>query len=606
MRKSAIIAIAIFLILAETSAVRASNSLSWPTFHGNATRTGFSDSTIPSSAKVLWQITVGQLEEWGIGGFNAGSPVIDQDKVFLVGDQIFSVDLRTGKLVWKYKDEKTAFYPYSLAAGDNKIFATINNSGNLKELTAGSVYALDEKTGQLLWKYQTQKSISHSNPLVAAGNVFVGDDSGSVYAIDAKIGKLIWQKTLEAYQIHSSPAYDNGVIYVGTETQDIGGGRTNRGSYLYALSAKDGKTLWQFETDWRSNDMPNLIHGTPAISGEVVYFGSENGWFYALNKNSGEVIWKKIITKETKTSARQAASKSLVGVSTAPALAYDKIFVGTWEGKFLALSQKDGKILWEFPYGKEGTNSSAVVADRKVCLGSHFEYFYCFNEENGKVIWKEKLGGPSAALSYGILIVPSTLTGDGSNNDTGVVFAFSNQGASEAFGPVKTANTSFEKYYPLALVLLIAILLAAVIFWLLKFRRITLKKLLIYGGLPLFAIALGVLVYIYYSRLQWTDLQTQLQKEGKVDQATGSFIDKDEPAKYIEYQGKKYFLDGNFCFKSGLLRFAVSVKRVNGAAAANGSDGNTMYAIGEKGNPTYIDSSKTNDAKSDCWGQKSP
>jgi len=380
----------------------------WPVFHGDAARTGFSNSKIPSSAKVLWEITVDQFREFGVNDFEIQRPVIDQGKVFFATGQVFAADLYSGKFIWNYKGDRPDFYPSFLAAGDGNIFITVTNSSLLKNMSEGFIYALSEDDGKFLWKYQTQKQISHSSPVLAEGKVFVGDESGSVYAIDAKDGKLVWQQQLEADQIHSSPAYEGGVIYVGTETADYRGGGTDRGSYFYALDAKDGKVLWRFESDWRSNTL-NLIHGTPAVSNGVVYFGSENGWFFALNKDSGKVIWKKIITQKE----RQAGSPGLVGVSTAPALGYGKIFVGTWEGKFLALSQKDGSTIWEYNYGDDGdgdgTDSSAVVADGKVCLGSHGLDFYCFNQENGKVLWKEKLGGPSAALSDGILVVPNDL-----------------------------------------------------------------------------------------------------------------------------------------------------------------------------------------------------
>ena len=626
MRNLITITIVIFLILIGISPVRASNSLGWPMFHGDAARTGFSESKVPSSPKVLWEITVSQLREFGVNDFEVQRPIIDQGKVFFASSQVFAADLNSGEIIWNYKGDRPDFYPSFLAAGDGRVFVTVTNSNKLKNMSEGFIYALDENDGRFLWKYQTQKQISHPSPVLAEGKVFIGDESGAIYAIETNTGNLVWKRQLEALWIHSSPAYKLGIIYVGTETSDTGDGKTGKGSFLYALDAKDGRVLWRFESDWRGYDMANFIHGTPAILEDTVYFGVENGWFYALNKDSGKVIWKKIITKGTRTAAREAAGTGLVGVSTAPALGYGKIFVGTWEGNFVALDQKDGTTIWEYNYGNEGTDSSAVLADGKVCFGSHYLDFYCFNEKNGKVIWKEKLGGPSTALSSGILVVPNDLAA--AESPGSILVAFSDKGTSGAFGPVKAKNISFEQYYPLAFVLVMAIILAIVIFWLLKFKRITLKKFLIIeqiaigyaqfqrlrakragfilDGIFLSIIILGIFVYSHYSQLQKTGLQTQLQKEGKIDQATGSFIDKDEPAKYIEYQAKKYFLDGSYCFKSGLLRFAVSVKRVNGAAAANGSDGNTMYAVGEKNNPTYIDSSKTNDSKSDCWRQKSP
>lgn len=601
------IIVAILLGIIWPFSVKAS-AAQWPVFHGDSARTGFSSSKAPSYPEILWEITTDQLREVAPEERLAGAVIIDQDKVFFTGRRIFAVDLHSGKFIWNYQDEGVDFYPSALAAGENKIFITVNGSGQLSELrnsgVTGVIYAVDEKDGKFLWQYPTKRSITNSNPVVVDGKVFVGDDSGIVYALDASTGKLIWQKQLEAYQIHSSPAYDNGVIYVGTETEDVGGGRTDRGSYMYALDAQDGKVLWQFESDWRSSEMPNLLHAAPAVLDGVVYFGSENGWFYALNKDSGQVIWKKIITKGVKTSARQARSTGLVGISAAPALGYGKIFVGTWEGNFLALDQKDGNTLWEYAYGTEGTNSSAVVADHKVCLGAYFNDFFCFGEATGKIIWKEKLGGSSAALADGILVVPNNLAAG--NPGERVIVAFSDKGISTTASKISLLSLD-NRNLQVVFVLIFVLFLGAVAYKLAKSKRMTVMQLLIFGGIPVVLIIAGFLIYRQYSSLQWTGTQTKLLESGKIDKATGSLI-SDDGIKYVEYQGKRYLLDGEYCTRSRLGRFAIIVKRFNGVAGADGQDGNTMYAIGSKDNPEYIDTknvTSTNETTGgllrDCW-----
>lgn len=111
--------------------------------------------------------------------------------------------------------------------------------------------------------------------------------------------------------------------------------------------------------------------------------------------------------------------------------------------------------------------------------------------------------------------------------------------------------------------------------------------------------------YSNYLGARKTEQQDTLIKEGKIDQSTGSFIENDSLPKHVQYQGKKYFLDGGFCARSNAQRFPVQVKRVNGAAGADGGDGNTMYAVGSKDNPGYIGSSKARDSKKDCWKRES-
>src|SRR3989344_2286037 len=305
----------------------------WSTFHGNNARTGFSESKAPSKPNVLWKWTFDDFMKINYdGNFEGNWPIIDDNKDFIALEDIFALDLKTGKKVWSYSEQGRSFFPRGLAAGNGKIFISANAGDNLKNLPPGYVYALDENTGKFLWKYQTQKGVSHSLPLFADNKVFAGDDSGNIYALDADNGNLIWKKYLEdAEVIYSSPAYSNGMIIVGTE----GSARSNAmPSRLYSLDAETGKELWRFQVDYISGKL-NLIHSTPAVSEGITYVGSENGYFYAISATDGELIWKNKIA---------SGAEELIGVSAAAALGYGKVFIGTYEGKFFALNQKDGKI----------------------------------------------------------------------------------------------------------------------------------------------------------------------------------------------------------------------------------------------------------------------
>ena len=97
----------------------------------------------------------------------------------------------------------------------------------------------------------------------------------------------------------------------------------------------------------------------------------------------------------------------------------------------MALDQKDGKIVWEYNFGKANADSSPVLAGNKVYFGvgeGGNGYFYSFNANNGDVLWKEKLGGSSGALADGILIVHNQLAEDNLNPETPMIIAFSDEG----------------------------------------------------------------------------------------------------------------------------------------------------------------------------------
>ena len=372
----------------EPSALKQEPKTSWPTFHGNPARTGFSDSTAPTNPTQLWSFS---------SGFPSRQAIVDDGVVFVSSSGVFSLGLETGKELWAYSDEEPKFYANGLAAGDGRIFVTVNDQEDSGDMAEGFVYALASNTGEFLWKYQAAAPIPYSLPLLAENKVFVGDDSGYLYALHAETGKLAWKTYLEdAEVIHSSPAFDGSLIFVGTE----GTGRSNaKPSYMYAIDPGTGGIAWRFQVDYVPNKL-NLVHAAPAVQDGVVYFGCENGYFYALSSKDGELIWKKKIA---------SGSDKLVGVSGAAGLGYGKVFIGTWSGKFFALDQKDGSVLWEQSITGQGADCSALVADEKVYFAANEGNFYCFDQGTGSIVWEQEFGGSSPALASGVLLVPDAL-----------------------------------------------------------------------------------------------------------------------------------------------------------------------------------------------------
>ena len=351
--------------------------------------------------------------------------MVADDKVFFADEeQVFALSLSKGEILWQYRDQNNPrFFPRGSAVGDGRIFVTVNDNSLIKNMRTGFIYALHSESGKFLWKTQIASAPSHSLPLVIEEKVFIGDDSGSLNALDAATGKILWQKKLVGDGvIHSSPAYADGLVFVGTEGDARYTPSPKNPSSMFALKPAAGEIVWQFPIDYVP-DRVNLIHATPAVSKGIVYFGSENGWFYALKANDGSLVWKKEL----------AQGREMVGTSAAAGLGYGKVFVTLWSGKFLALDQKTGETIWEFSYEGNGTDSSPVVADDKVCAGAHGGNFYCLNAETGKVLWQENLGGPSAALANGILIAA---------NAEGGLVALSDEGQTALNLPVTTPPTS--------------------------------------------------------------------------------------------------------------------------------------------------------------------
>jgi quinohemoprotein ethanol dehydrogenase len=118
------------------------------------------------------------------------------------------------------------------------------------------VFALDGKTGSLLWEHRSgiEQNIStvccgwdNRGVAVGDGKVFLGQLDGFFVALDIKTGKEVWRTQLarwqDGYTITAAPLFHNGVVYSGIS----GGDRQARG-FLAALDAKTGKERWRFWT----------------------------------------------------------------------------------------------------------------------------------------------------------------------------------------------------------------------------------------------------------------------------------------------------------------------------------------------------------------------
>lgn len=91
---------------------------------------------------------------------------------------------------------------------------------------------------------------------------------------------------------------------------------------------------------------------TPAIDGDVIYSASENGNVVAVNKESGEVIWRREV---------EGSIAGGVGASD------DVVMLGTNDAEVIVLNQSDGSEKWRTTVSSEvlaapQTNGDVVVA----------------------------------------------------------------------------------------------------------------------------------------------------------------------------------------------------------------------------------------------------
>lgn len=118
-------------------------------------------------------------------------------------------------------------------------------------------YALDAKTGKLLWKYDPQADrrqgffaccdVVNRGVAVWGDKVYLGVIDGRLIALDAKTGKLVWETLTidkgKPYTITGAPRVVKGKVIIGN-----GGAEFGVRGYVSAYDAETGELAWRFYT----------------------------------------------------------------------------------------------------------------------------------------------------------------------------------------------------------------------------------------------------------------------------------------------------------------------------------------------------------------------
>jgi quinohemoprotein ethanol dehydrogenase len=182
--------------------------------------------------------------------------------------------------------------------GEASLEATPIEIGGMIYFTGsyGAVYAAEAQTGKLLWKYDPQtwrynpaklrlNFAVNRGPAYDNGRIFSAALDGRLFALDAKTGRLLWtvQTTpMESRQfITGAPIAFRGKVIIGS-----GGADLNTRGYATAYDQASGKQIWRFYT----------VPGAPDDNkGDPAMLRAAATWKGAFWKNGGGgAVWDAI------------------------------------------------------------------------------------------------------------------------------------------------------------------------------------------------------------------------------------------------------------------------------------------------------------------------
>lgn len=213
----------------------------------------------PADGSENWTFT--EAKDRYIGGIlNTGELILAPNADF----HLYALDL-DGKLKWKFTADAELWAP-PVVDGEKAYFGSLGHT----------VYAVNIKTGKLLWSKKVDGAILGSLSIGDKGNLFVSTQGKSVYALNQTDGEIKWQHPLSSW-IWSGPIFADGIVYCG-----------DQGGKFVALKAETGKEVWSLQPD-------GPILGSGLLIPEGILFGTESGSLVAVD-SAGKTIWTQTIT----------------------------------------------------------------------------------------------------------------------------------------------------------------------------------------------------------------------------------------------------------------------------------------------------------------------
>jgi alcohol dehydrogenase (cytochrome c) len=423
-------------------------------------------------------------------------------------DGLYAFEASTGKQLWHYQKDlsqvglKTVCCDVvnrGVALYDDRVYiATLDNY----------VVALNAETGKEVWAKQvTPPDLGAAMtlaPLALKGKIIVGTSGGEygargrIIALDAKTGDKVWETfTIPApdeaggdtwpkgaYKTGGGAAWLTGTYDADTDTLFWGVGnpgpwfaKLRPGDNLYtdsviALDPATGHIKWYFQytphDTWDYDGTNETVVTTLTYQGKThkaIVSASRNGWFYAIDRVTGKLIYAKKFVTATSVTGPDKTGKITTDANLYPTLdkqvftcpsflggknwwpiavdtkehiafvpsmhtcmtikgapvAYkaglpflgesfnvtrDPKFPDAW-GDLQAIDTNTGERLWHFASKLPWNDGVVATASGLVFSGSADGYLYAFDEKTGKVLWK------SPRLASGVLGVPTTWKADG-------------------------------------------------------------------------------------------------------------------------------------------------------------------------------------------------
>ena len=244
-----------------------------------------------------------------------------------------------------------------------------------------NVYAINLKTGQLLWYKQYDDADAGPNGVTVSGGVVYGATAHQAFALQAATGEELWTKTItnKSSGIDMAPGYSDGTVYLSTVPGNVKHFSSGEGqALLWALNARTGATLWKW------NEAP-----TETWSKGNVGINAGGGQWYPPSFDAAGDIY---VGTANPTPVPGTNSYPFGSSRPGPNLYTDSI---------VKLDHKTGKVDWYYQltphdiddWDLQDSPVLTTVNGRRVVIGAGKAGIVVeLDQQTGKLLWRKPVG----------------------------------------------------------------------------------------------------------------------------------------------------------------------------------------------------------------------
>jgi alcohol dehydrogenase (cytochrome c) len=385
---------------------------------------------------VDWSVKVAGVSRYGA---IATSPIVVGSTVYFqdLKSSVYAVDLGTGKLLWQKQNNVPTLGPNGVGYDNGMVFVTSD---------IHTVAALEAKSGKELWSKRIAPNLQQIAEQLTAykGTVYVstvdfedrqpqdGTGTGIIHALDERTGNDLWTfNTVKDGNLWGNPQVNSGggawyppaidtatgTTYWGTNNAapwpgipGFPNGSSRPAPNLYTESElaidSSGKLKWYnqvkpfdlFDADFQIS--PILTSASAGGSSKKIVVGAGKGGFViAFDRQTGNQVWK--------TSVGTHSNDALTAV---PAGQTVTVFPGVYGGVETPMALANGVLY--VPVVNLPTNfTSTTLSIPDVTTGTG--ELDAIDVNTGRILWTSKLDSldTGGALVAGDLVFTSTLSG---------------------------------------------------------------------------------------------------------------------------------------------------------------------------------------------------